>query len=113
MRNISRVTPWALSLGLLAFAACTVFGFMMLVPADADASPCYGTRYDYFETSAHQVFTGTKVVCPGHPNQYDSGDNGGYAETSHVETTTVFCPCPGSGGGGIGGGDPYDMDEDP
>ncbi len=95
---------WSVVLPLIAFAL--MLG-VFLAPVSADT--CYGTLFEYFESPALEVHTGAKVVCSGFPNQYDSGDNGGYSETPWYTTTTVVCPCSGSSGGS-GGGDPNDCD---
>ena len=100
---------WPVALLLTLSVVALMLGVFL---APASAGTCYGTLFEYFESPALQVHTGAKVVCAGFPNQYDSGDNGGYSETPWYTTTTVVCPCSGSSGGGSGGGDPNDTDCD-
>jgi hypothetical protein len=73
--------------------------------APASATTCYGTLYEYFESSAMTQQVGAKVVCPGFPDQVDADANGNHIETPWYTTTTVVCPCPSGGGGGGGGGE--------
>lgn len=93
---------------VLSLAVVLTLGVVL---SSVSAGPCYGTLYEYFDGPAHNVQTGAKVVCAGFPNQYDSGDNGGYQETSWFTTTQVVCPCQGGGGGG--GDNPNCPYEDP
>lgn len=88
--------------------ACGAF----LTPASAGT--CYGTLYEYFESSALSVQVGAKVACPGFPDQIDEGPDGSHVETPWYTTTTVVCPCGSGGGGGgsNGGADDTDSDAD-
>jgi hypothetical protein len=98
--TISKKTSKALLLGALVLA-CSA----LIVPT-VQATTCYGVWYDYFETAALVEIVGTKVSCPGYPDQIDTAADGTYTETPYFTTETVVCPCPsGSGGGGGGGGE--------
>ena len=84
----------------------------LMVPT-VQASTCYGVWYDYFETSALVEIVGSKVSCPGYPDQIDTAADGSYTETPFFTTQTVVCPCPSGGGGGGGGGGGEDEDAPP
>lgn len=82
---------------LTACLALLGFGLVLSLPADVSAA-CYGTRFDYYETSACINIVGTKVSCPGYPDQYDTAADGSYTTTPWYTTQAVSCPCPPSGG---------------
>ncbi|MEM7480502.1 MAG: hypothetical protein AAF481_04970 [Acidobacteriota bacterium] len=81
------------------------------VAVDSSASSCTGTLYTYYETSACQVIVGSKVSCPGFPDEWDEDPDGNRNQTPYFTTQTVTCPCSGGGGGGGGGGDTDDSDD--
>jgi hypothetical protein len=82
--------------------ALAVFAVTIAVSTSAEAT-CYGSRYDYFETPACINIVGTKVSCPGYPDQYDTGPDGSYTVTPWYTVQQVTCPCPTGGGGSNGG----------
>lgn len=87
---------------ILTAGALAVLYSLVLAPV-ASAGTCYGTWTDYFETSACISIVGTKVSCPGYPDQFDTGPDGTFTQTPYSITESVVCPCPPSGGGGGGG----------
>ena len=95
---------------------CLVFAVLvvgvLLTSTAASATTCTGTWFDYFDSPMFQEIVGSKVVCPGFPDQIDTDANGNYTETAWFTAQTVVCPCPGSGGGNNGGGDPHESDGD-
>ncbi|MCB1056669.1 MAG: hypothetical protein KDD11_14300 [Acidobacteria bacterium] len=98
-----RKTAWPATIALAAL------GIALSLPTGADAT-CYGLRYDYYESSAMQTIVGSKVSCPGYPDQYDEDVNGNYTVTPWYTVEQTICPCPSGGGGGNGGGN--DQDEE-
>lgn len=91
-------------------AALAALTLALSLPTGADAT-CYGLRYDYYDSPALQTIVGSKISCPGYPDQYDEDVNGTYTVTPWYTVDQVVCPCP-SGGGGGGGGGGNDQDED-
>lgn len=91
------------------FTAFAVLGVTMAITTSAEAT-CYGSRYDYFETPACINIVGTKVSCPGYPDQYDTAPDGTYTVTPWYTVSQVTCPCP-SGTGGNNGGAEDEEDE--
>ncbi|MEM7051104.1 MAG: hypothetical protein AAF604_15650 [Acidobacteriota bacterium] len=70
---------------------------------ESGASSCTGVLYDFYATSACVVLVGTKVSCPGFPDEWDVGPDGNQVQTPYFTTQSVTCPC--SGGGGLGDGE--------
>jgi hypothetical protein len=97
----------------LSLAGLLALGVSLTRPADVWAS-CYGLRYDYSSTSALLDIVGSKISCPGYPDQHDMDANGQYVVTPWYTTQPIVCPCPtGGGGGGSLGADPFDHDGPP
>ncbi|MCH9651245.1 MAG: hypothetical protein K0U98_23675 [Deltaproteobacteria bacterium] len=91
-----RTNSWRLRIGALVLAGSAAFapvGF---------SDTCYGTWYDYYETSDCEVLVGSKVSCPGFPDQVDAAEDGSFIETPFFVSGTAICPC---GGGGSGDGE--------
>ncbi len=78
--------------------------------ASAAPAACTGTWTDYYDSSAFLEIVGTKVSCPGFPDQIDTDPDGNYTETSFFIAEEIDCPCGGGGGGG-GGGDQGEQGE--
>lgn len=94
--------------GGLLLAGLLAVGVSLTQPANALAT-CFGTRYDYFSSPSFQEQVGSKISCPGHPDQYDLDIYGNANVTPWYTSYPVTCPCPGSGGGGGGGRDWEEM----
>ena len=89
--------------GSLILAAIAVVGLSLTL--SSTAGTCSGTWYDYYATPAKIEIVGSKVVCPGQPDQIDTAADGSYTETPWFDTYSVSCPCNGGGGGGGGNGE--------
>ncbi len=101
MSSRNRWIGWALA---AAVVLALGLGF-----ASASSASCTGPMYIYYETSALQVETGAKLVCPA-STHYDSGPDGTFQSTPFFVVEIMSCPCSGGGGGG-GGGDTDDSAE--
>lgn len=98
--NLRKPTAW-LSASLVAAA-------IALTGPSAASATCYGYRYDYYSDPSLTDIVGSKISCPGFPDQHDEDANGNYVVTPWYTTEMIVCPCGSGGGGGTGGGNPND-----
>ncbi len=71
----------------ISLSAVLALMFAVLsVPASGGTCPCEGTLFEYFNLQDEQ--TGSKVVCPGFPDQHDG------VPSRIFTTSTIECPCP-------------------